>query len=170
MKTTVRRSSKLFVSAGAALLAVALCAAAALAVTSPDQTRETYVAQVEPICKTNTKANERILAGAEKKVKEGKLKVAAGQFIQASGAFGKAVKQIKAVPQPVADQAKLARWIRALEDETKLLSEIGKALKAGNKAKAQTLSIRLTHNGNVANNAVLGFDFDYCLIDSSRFS
>jgi hypothetical protein len=167
---TVSRSSKLVVTAIAALLVLALGATGALGVTSPDQTRETYVAQVEPICKTNTKANERILAGAEKKVKEGKLAVAAGQFTKAASAFGKAVKQIKAVPQPVADVAKLAKWTGALETETKLLGEIGKALKAGNKTKAQTLSVKLTHNGNLANNAVLGFDFDYCLIDSSRFN
>lgn len=167
---TFSRSTKLYVGAAMALLAMALGATAALGVTSPDQTRETYVAQVEPICKTNTKANERILSGAEKKVKEGKLKVAAGQFTQASAAFTKAVKQIKAVPQPVADVAKLAKWTGYLETETKLLGEIGKALKAGNKTKAQTLSVKLTHNGNLANNAVLGFDFDYCLVDSSRFS
>ena len=67
--------------------------------------------QVEPICKTNTKANERILAGAEKKVKEGKLKVAAGQFTAGRGRLqARPMKQIKAVPQPVADQAKLAKW------------------------------------------------------------
>jgi hypothetical protein len=167
---TASRSSKLFVSGAAALLVLALGAGAALGVTSTEQTRETYVAQVEPICKTQTKANERILAGAEKKVKEGKLKVAAGQFAQASAAFGKAVKQIKAVPQPVADKAKLAKWTGYLEGETKLLSEIGKALNSGKKAKAQSLSVKLTQNGNLANNAVLGFDFNYCLIDSSRFS
>ncbi len=167
---TVSRSSKLFASGAAALLVLALGATGALGVTSPDQTRETYVTQVEPICKTNTKANERILAGAEKKVKEGKLAVASGQFTKAASAFGKAVKQIKAVPQPVADVAKLAKWTGALETETKLLGEIGKALKAGNKTRAQTLSVKLTHNGNLANNAVLGFDFKYCLIDSSRFS
>jgi hypothetical protein len=167
---TASRSSKLFVSGVAALLVLALGASAALGVTSTEQTRETYVAQVEPICKTNTKANERILSGAEKKVKEGKLKVAAGQFTQASAAFAKAVKQIKAVPQPVADKAKLTKWTGYLEGETKLLGEIGKALKANNKSKAQSLSVKLTHNGNLANNAVLGFEFNYCLIDSSRFS
>jgi hypothetical protein len=167
---TVSRSSKLVVSAAAALLVLALGAGAALAVTSAEQTRETYVAQVEPICKQNTKANEQILAGVRKKIKNGQLSVAAGQFAKASSAFGKAVKQIKAVPQPAADTAKLAKWTGYLEDETKLLGEIGKALKADNKSRAQTLSIKLTHNGNLANNAVLGFDFEYCLIDSSRFS
>ncbi len=164
------RSSRLAAGAVAALLAVALLVPAALGVTSPEQTRESYAAQVEPICKTNTKANERILSGVEKKVKKGQLKVAAGQFAKASQAFGKAVKQIKAVPQPVADKAKLTKWIGYLEKETKLLGEISSALKANKKAKAQSLSVQLTHNGNQANNAVLGFDFTYCRIDSSRFS
>ena len=167
---TVGRSSKLVVSAVAALLAIALCAAAALAVTSPDQTRETYVAQVEPICKTNTKANEQILAGVRKKIKNGQLSAAAGQFAKASSAFGKAVKQIKAVPQPAADTAKLAKWLGYLEGETKLLGEIGKALKADKKGLAQNLSIKLEHNGRLANNTVLVFEFNYCEIDSSKFS
>jgi exoribonuclease R len=167
---TLSRSSKLFAAAAMALLATALLGAAALAATSPEQTREGYVEKVEPICKTNTKANETILAGVRKKIQKGQLQVAAGQFAKASTAFGKAVKQLRAVPQPVADKAKLEKWLGYLDDETKLLGEIGQALKANKKTKAQTLSVRLTHNGNLANNVVLGFEFDYCLIDSSRFS
>jgi hypothetical protein len=154
----------------AALALFALLVTTAFAATSPEQTRESYVAQVEPICKQNTKANEQILDGVRKKVKQGKLSVAAGQFTRASAAFGKAVNQLRAVPQPPADAAKLNKWLGLLEEEKKLLGEIGKALKANQKSKAQTLSVRLTHNGNVANNAVLGFEFDYCLIDSSKFS
>jgi hypothetical protein len=162
------RISRMFVAALAVLLAAG--AFAALAMAAPEQTRETYVAQVEPICKTNTKANERILAGAEKKVKKGQLNVAAGQFTQAAAAFGKAVGQISAVPQPAADKAKLTKWLGYLGEEQKLLAEIGKALKAGKKSQAQALSVRLTHNGNLANDAVLGFEFNYCLIKTSRFN
>lgn len=165
--TSYSRVPKIF---GASVALIAMLVTTAFAATSPDQTRESYVAAVEPICKTNTKANEQILAGVRKKIQKGQLSVAAGQFAKAANAFGKAVKQIKAVPQPVADVTKLNKWFGYLEDETTLLSEIGKALKANKKSKAQTLSVRLTHNGNVANNAVLGFDFDYCLIDSSKFS
>ena len=167
---TLSRSSKLFATAAAALFAVALLASGALAVTSPDQTREGYVAKVEPICKANTKANEAILDGVRKKIQKGQLKVAAGQFAKAATAFGKAVKQLRAVPQPVADKVKLEKWLGYLDDETKLLGEISQALKADKKTKAQSLSVRLTHNGNLANNTVLGFEFNYCLIDSSRFS
>jgi hypothetical protein len=163
---TYKRVPRIFAAASAL---VALLAATALAATSPTQTRESYATAVEPICKTNTKANEQILSGVRKKIQKGQLAVAAGQFSKAANAFGKAVKQIKAVPQPPADVAKLKKWFGYLEKETKLLGEISKALKSDQKSKAQTLSVQLTRNGNLANNSVLGFDFDYCLIDSSKF-
>src|SRR5215218_5815622 len=92
----ISRSRKLAASSAIAVFAVALLAAGALAATSPDQTRETYAAAVEPICKTNTKANEQILSGVRKTIQKGQLSVAAGKFARASSAFGKAVKQIKA--------------------------------------------------------------------------
>ncbi len=164
--TTYTRVPRIF---AAALALVALLATTAFAATSPTQTRDTYVAAVEPICKTNTKANEQILDGVRKKIQKGQLAVAAGQFGKAANAFGKAVKQIKAVPQPVADVAKLNKWFGYLDDQAKMLGEISKALKNEQKAKAQTLSVKLTRNANLANNSVLGFDFDYCLIDPSKF-
>ena len=166
---TIARSKKLAATGTTALLVAAFLAATAFAATSTEE-RETYVAAVEPICKTNTKSNEKILSGVRKKIQKGQLSVAAGQFSKASAAFGKAVKQIKAVPQPAADGAKLGKWIGYLETETKMLGEISKALKNNQKSKAQTLSVQLTRNGNQANNSVLGFEFDYCLIDSSKFS
>lgn len=153
----------------AALALVAVLAATAVAATSPTQTRESYAATVEPICKRNTQANEQILSGVRKKIQQGKLDIAAGKFAKASSAFGKAVKQLRAVPQPTADAAKLNKWLGYLDKETTLLAEIGKALKNDQKTRAQRLSVQLTRNGNVANNQVLGFEFDYCLIDSSKF-
>jgi hypothetical protein len=139
-------------------------------VTSPDQTRESYVAQVEPICKTNAKANERLLGGVKKQVKEGKLKAAAGKVAGAVSSGNKAVKQLKQVPQPAADAAKLGKWLGYLEAEQKLLTELSQALKAENKSQVNLLTVKLTHNGNQANNAVLGFEFKYCLIPTSQFS
>jgi hypothetical protein len=164
------RPLKALAMALAAVLCAALPASAALAVTDPGQTRESYAARVEPICKTNTKANERILAGVRREIKKGRLKLAAAQFKQAAAAFGRAVDQIAAVPQPPADRAKLTRWLGALADEQALLSEIGAALKADKKVLAERLSVRLNHNGRAANLDALGFEFDYCLINASRFS
>ncbi len=163
-------TSRVAVGAFTAALAMVLVAAVALASTSATQTREGYIAQVEPICKSNTKANERILSGVRGQIKQGKLRAAAAQFRKASEAFAKATKQIAAVPQPSADAAKLTKWLGYLDDEAKLLAEIGKALKADQKTRAQEKLVRLRNNGNLANNAVLGFEFDYCVINSSRFS
>ena len=167
----VRRSgSRLFGMTIAMLGCAVLLAAAALAATDPAQTRDGYVEQAEPICKTNTKANERILDGVRKEIRQGKLGLAAAKFKRAAAAFGKATRELSAVPQPVEDQAKLTKWLGLLGKEKSLLSQIGQALKAEKKSKAQSLSVKLTHNSNAANNAVLGFDFNYCLINSSRFS
>lgn len=76
-----RRRSRVLTAGLVALLCAGLLAAVALATTGPEQTRESYVARVEPICKTNTKANERILAGVRG---EGKAEARRGT-VQAGG-------------------------------------------------------------------------------------
>jgi hypothetical protein len=133
-------------------------------------TRDEYVARVEPICKANTDANARIFKGAKDEVKAGELKRASTHFTRATAAFEKTIKQLKAIPRPAADQTKLGNWIGFLEAESSFLGKIGKALAAEQKAQAQTYSVRLNRNSNLANNTVLGFGFDYCRIDPSRFS
>jgi hypothetical protein len=133
-------------------------------------TRDEYVTRVEPICKASTEANKRIFKGAKGQVKAGQLKAASSHFSRAVGAFEKTITQLTAVPQPAKDAAKLGKWLGYLEVESSFLGKIGKALAAGDKAKAQTLSVRLNRNSNLANNAVLGLGFDYCRIDPSRFS
>jgi hypothetical protein len=155
---------------GATTALLAVLVATAFAATSPEQTRESYVAAVEPICKKNTKTNERLLDKVPKMVKEDKLKAAAKKVNAAAASGKQAVKAIKGVPQPVADAAKLAKWVGLLEKEQKLLGELGQAMNAENKRKVQLLTVKLTHNGNQANTAVLGFDFDYCLIPTDQFS
>jgi len=135
-----------------------------------DEERAAYKAAVEPICKANTKANERILKGARGKVKHGKLKQAAGQFFRASTALNKTVRELKAVPQPPADEAKLAKWLKTVGEEATLFQKTGKKLKAGDKNGALQMVIRLEHNANVANNQVLGFEFHYCRFEPSKFT
>lgn len=162
-----RRFSKTFAAVLTAALTAALLAAGAV---GAEQTRESYVAQVEPICKKNTKANEQILAGVEKTIRDGKLAVAAGKFSRAAAAFGKAVNEIRAVPQPSADAAKLTQWIGYLKKEKDILANMSKALKKEEKGKVRSLSIELDRNGRKANNVVLSFEMDYCLIESTRFS
>jgi len=65
----------LFAAAAVLLLAVPAFA---------EQTPDTYKEAVEPICKTNTEANEKILKGVKQLVKEGKLDAAAKKVFAAA--------------------------------------------------------------------------------------
>jgi hypothetical protein len=133
-------------------------------------TRESYKEAVEPICKTNVQADEKILKGVKGKVKAGKLKAAASQFSKAATALQKALNQLKAVPQPTADQAKLAKWLKYIEEEVSLFQQTAKKLKAGDKNGATAMQIRLTHTANQANNQVLSFEFKYCRVETAKFT
>jgi hypothetical protein len=150
----------------AAIVALLVSVPVALAV---EPTREEYVATVEPICKSNTEANSRILKGVKGQVTKGDLVPAGKRFIRASSALGKSVRQIAAVPQPSADAAKLGKWIGYLKSEKTFLQKIGKSLKEENKFQAQKYATELNSNNNKANNTVISFGFHECRIDSSRF-
>lgn len=134
-----------------------------------DPTRDEYVAEVEPICKANTQANSRILDGVKEQVKQGKLDPAGRRFVRAATALGKSIRQIAAVPKPSTDAVKLEKWIGYLKQEKTYLQKIGKALKVGNKFRAQKYAVQLNRNNNRANNTVISFGFNHCRIDSSKF-
>jgi hypothetical protein len=153
----------------AGVLCLLLAALVPLA-SAAELTRDEYVARVEPICKTNVETNKRIFQGAEGEVKAGKLKKAAKHFTRAKTAFEKTIKQLRAVPQPTEDEARLAKWFGYLKLESSYIGRIGDALAAEKKHQAEALGSRLDHNSKLANNAVLPFGFNYCRIDSSRFS
>ena len=150
-------------------VAVALLVAVPVALAAEEPTREGYVATVEPICKSNTEANSRILKGVKEQVKHEELVPAGKRFIQASGVLGKTVVQIAKVPQPSTDAAKLTKWIGYLRKEKTFLQQIGGALKSKDKFHAQKLAVELNKNNNQANNTVISFGFKECRIDSSRF-
>ena len=131
--------------------------------------RAAWVERVEPICKANVLTNKRIFAGAKGEVKEGELKKASRHFTRAATAFAKTIKQIEAVPPPLADEVKVAKWLDYLHSETEYVREIGAALAAEKRHRAEAISVQLNRNSTRANNAALGFGFDYCRIDPARF-
>lgn len=133
-------------------------------------TRESYKEAVEPICKTNTQANEKILKGARQKVQAGKLKAAGVQFEKAGKALHKTYLQLKAVPQPPADQARLAKWLKDVQEEEKLFLKGAKQLKEENKHAVQGTVLRLNHTAMQANNQVVPFEFKYCRFEPSKFT
>jgi hypothetical protein len=135
-----------------------------------DITREEYVARAEPICKVNTDANRKIFKGVRQMVQQNKLDKAAARFKQAAASLRRTVTQLTALPQPIADQERLSKWLDYLNVERSLLTKIGKALAADNKFQAQSFIVRLRRNSNLANNTVLSFEFNHCRIDPSRFT
>jgi hypothetical protein len=151
----------------AAAIALALLVQVAI---GAEQTRETYVAQVEPICKENTKANERILKGVRAEVKAGKFKLAAAQFSRAGTALKKALAQLRDVPQPTADKARLTKWLGYIKTQVQLFERMTGKLKASDKVGAEATALRLTATVRLANNEVVGFEFKYCRVDPSIFT
>jgi hypothetical protein len=155
--------------------ALALAALAALAISASlasaaEVSRSEYKASVEPICKANSEANDRILKGVRQMVKQGKLKPAGAKFIKASTALTKTYNQLKAIPQPSADEAKLGKWLGYVKTEASLFQSAGKALKASNKHKAQKFVNELTANANKANATVLSFGFHSCRFEPSKYT
>jgi hypothetical protein len=159
---------KIFAALSTAVMTVAMLATPFAQ--AAEVTRESYKEAVEPICKTNTEANEKILKGVRKKVQKGELKPAGIQFEKAGKALHKAIVQIKAIPQPTADQAKLAKWLKYVGEEEKLFLKGAKQLKEGNKRGAQETVLRLNSNANQANNQVISFEFKYCRFEPSKFT
>jgi hypothetical protein len=151
-----------------AALAVFLLAAVPLAF-GAEQTKESYVAEVEPICESNTKANEKILKNVKAEVKAGKLAPAGASMLQAGAALKTTYKELGAVSQPPADAAKLTKWLGYVRTEAELFEKAGKLLKAGQKAPAQQIVSKLTRNANLANFEVLSFGFRYCKFEPSKF-
>ncbi len=132
--------------------------------------REEYVAKVEPICKANTLANEKTLKDVKKEVKQGKLKPASLAFTKAAKALEGTLGELQAVPQPEADKATLTKWLAQIKTEIGYFEAVAKKLKQANKNGAEKMVIKLTHNVELANDTVLGFDFHYCQANTAKFS
>jgi hypothetical protein len=144
-----------------AAIAIAMLAIAPLAA-GEEQTRDSYKAQVEPICQANRSANEKIMAGARDRVKDGKLALAGKQFIRVSDSVGGLIKKLAAVPAPSADKRRVEHWLGSMQLLEQRLREVGKYYKAGEKIKAAHESILAERAGLSANNTSIVFHFHYC--------
>lgn len=151
-------------------LATALALLVSATVAFADISRDEYTAQVEPICKTNSNANKRILKGIRQDVKKKKYARAGRKLMRASKALAKAKRQIAAVEQPTADARKLGQWLKHIGQQVTTLRKMGKYAKAGNKRKLSSYNSRLHKQVSQANNSVVGFGFKYCLINPSRYT
>lgn len=145
---------------------IAAIAATLLAVvpatSGAEQTRETYKAQVEPICEANREANARIMAGARQRVNKGDLETAGKQFIAASGSVAEMAGKLAAVPPPVGDERRVSRWLQMIRLLKTRLHNVGKYFKAGEEIKGTHESILAERAGLSANNTSIVFHFRSC--------
>lgn len=163
----MRRSWK--IGAGSALGILLLLSVASLAFADLAEERVAYKTQVEPICKRNREANERVLKGVKTNIKKGKLKLAARQFSKGAAALKKARAQLAAVPKPAEDTARLTKWLGYIKTEIGLFEKVSKKLKAGDKRGAQRIALQISPTVNRANTTVLPYEFKYCRVDTSQF-
>ncbi len=152
----MRRTLGTFAATAIAMLAIAPLAA------GEEQTRESYKAQVEPLCQANRGANEEIMAGAKERVDKDKLVLAGKQFIRVSVSFGALIKRLTAIPSPLADERRVERWFDSMRLVEQRLREVGKYYKAGEKIKGTHTAILAERAGLSANNTSIVFHFHYC--------
>jgi hypothetical protein len=162
-----RAGNRLAAAAIAAALATAVAAPAAGTAGAPQ--RGEYVAKLEGICKPRARATERAMRGARGDLSSERLAVAARKFGRAKRIFVATVKRIAAVPRPPADAGRLRKWFAYLKRQQAYLKRIVAQLRARRAVPAQRLTARFIHNGNLANNVVLSFGFEYCSFKFSRY-
>ncbi len=134
-----------------------------------EATPESYKEAVEPICKSNTEANEKILKGVREKVKAGKLDAASKQFLAAARALKRTRAQLLQVPKPTADATRLTKWLGYVKTEIQLFEAVAKKLAKDEETSAQKMVVRLISNARQANNQVLDYEFRYCKFQPSKF-
>ena len=93
----------------------------------------------------------------------------ATNFAKATSIFGGTVREISAVPRPADDATRLGKWFTYLKRQESYLRQITEQLRQDHAIKAQRLTARFIHNGNLANNVVLAFGFDWCSFKFSRY-
>ncbi|MDQ2631074.1 MAG: hypothetical protein M3Y75_08890 [Actinomycetota bacterium] len=133
-----------------------------------EQTQETYKEAVEPICKKNKGAEEK-LKGARAKVKNGQLDAAAKLFSGAAKALKRTRTEILQVPKPPADAARLTKWLGYVKTEVELFEAVARKLAKDEANAAQKMVVRLISTAKQANNQVLDFEFRYCRFEPSKF-
>ena len=153
----------------AALAALTALLAPAMAAAAEAPTRAEYVSQLEGICKPDAEATQRAMKGARSDISAERLSLAAGKFSKAASIFGSTVRAMGAVSEPSADTAKLSKWFSYLDMQESYLVQTTAQLRAGHAIRAQRLTARFIHNGNLANNVVLAFGFNYCSFKFSRY-
>ncbi len=153
-----------------AMAAFVLAGASASLADTEVLSRDEYVNRLEGMCKPRAEATRRAMKGVRTDVRyPDRLPVAVRKFHKGAVIFGGTIKKIGRVSRPAADTDKLRQWFVYLNRQEQYLQEITDQLRRSHTIKAQRLTSRFIHNGNLANNVTLAFGFDYCSFKFSRY-
>ena len=134
---------------------------------SPD--RAEYVSSLEKVCKPGVEATQRAVRGLRSDIRAERLSVAAGKLSKAARIFDGTVREISPVPRPPLDATQLAKWFGYLRLQEDYLARAAAALHAERIVNYQHNAVRFVHTGNLANDVVIAFGFNYCRFKFSRF-
>jgi hypothetical protein len=126
------------------------------------QTRESYKTAIEPLCRTNREAAERIMEGAQRRIDKHEFTAVGKQFIRVSVSFGGLIPRIAAVPRPLGDEHRVDRWLEQMRLLRSRLRNTGKYYKAGEDIKAAHETALAQRSAIAANNISIVFKVRYC--------
>ena len=155
-------------SVSATILAVMVLSASAGAAVAPE--RAEYVNSLESICKPGVEATQQAVKGVRSDIQAERLAVAAGKLGRAARIFDGTVRKISAVPRPPRDARHLAKWFGYLKLQKSYLGRAAAALRAERISRYQHNAVLFVHNGNLANDVVIAYGFNYCRFKFSRFN
>ena len=167
MRCRASSSSRVRRLVAAASLAVIALSTPAGAEAVPD--RAEYVSRLESVCKPGVEATQRAVRGVRSDIQAERLAVAAGKLAGAARIFDGTVSRISSVPRPPLDTKQLAKWFGYLRLQESYLARAAAALRAQRIVQYQHNAVRFVHNGNLANDVVIAFGFNYCRFKFSRF-
>jgi hypothetical protein len=150
------------------MLGLMVLTASAVAAVAPD--RAEYVDRLESICKPSVEATQQAVRGVRSDIQAERLAVAAGKLGRAARIFDGTVGKISAVPRPPRDASHLSKWFGYLKLQKSYLDRAATALRAERIPRYQHNAVLFVHNGNLANDVVIAYGFDYCRFKFSRFN
>ena len=163
-ESSSRRVRRLVAAASLAVLLLSAPAGAELA--GPRRIR--LPPRVDLQARASKRPSERC-GGVRSDIKAERLSVAARKLASAARIFDGTVGEITPVPRPPLDATQLAKWFGYLRLQEYYLAKAAAALRAERIVQYQHNAVRFVHTGNLANDVVIAFGFDYCRFKFSRF-
>ena len=137
--------------------------ATAAAAPAGEVTRSRYVERAEAVCKPVTQTAKPVIARALSNLKENQVKRSGGELLEVAKTYEASRAHLRAIAPPPADAAVLRSWLKTLQEQNAFLRGAGRELSRERRVPAQGFLARFVHSGNLANDLVLGFGFNYCL-------